>query len=231
MKRKFLWLTIYLLSIVFLLEAGCKKENDNYKFNDYTITDIDGNEYHTVTIGQQVWMVENLKTTRYNDGTSIPLVTIDSLWDNLTTSGYCWYGNDSVTSKSTYGGLYNWFAVNTNKLCPNGWHVPTDLEWTTLISYLGGDDKAGGKLKETDVMHWLYPNAGANNSSGFTALPGGMRIGNGRFNVIGMGGYWWSSTEVDSFDAWYIVISNQLGSVSRSNYFKQCGFSVRCIKD
>ena len=117
-----------------------------------TVTDIDGNVYHTVTIGTQTWMVENLKTTKYNDGTAIPLVTDSTAWLNLTTPGYCWYNNDAATYKNTYGALYNWFTVNTSKLAPSGWHVPTDAEWTTLITYLGGETVAGGQMKSTGTI-------------------------------------------------------------------------------
>ena len=118
--------------------------------NSNTVTDIDGNAYHTVAIGTQVWMVENLKTTRYNDGTAIPLVTDSAVWGNLTsTPGYCWYNNDMSMYKNLYGALYNWYAVSTEKLAPEGWHVPTNSEWGVLINYLGGDTSAGGAMKET----------------------------------------------------------------------------------
>ena len=112
------------------------------------INDIDGNAYNKVTIGRQTWLVENLRTTKYNDGTLIPLVQDNTAWSNLITPGYCWFDNDEVANKNPYGALYNWYAVNTGKLCPSGWHVPTDTEWTTLIDNLGGLDVAGGKLKE-----------------------------------------------------------------------------------
>ena len=138
------------------------------------VTDIDGNVYQTVTIGTQVWMVENLKTTRYIDGTAIPLDTNSSTWGGLTTPGYCWY-NDSAIYGNTYGALYNWYAVNTGKLAPAGWHVPTDSEWTVLTTYLGGETVAGGKLKDTGTTYWQSPNTGATNASGFLALPGGFR--------------------------------------------------------
>ena len=155
-----------------LLISSCSNNNIvNPAPTPLTATDIDGNVYHTVTIGTQIWMVENLKTTRYNDGSPIPFVTDSSSWSNLTTPGYCWYNNDT-TNKNTYGALYNWFAVNTGKLAPTGWHVPTDDEWTTLTTYLGGESIAGGKLKETGTTHWRTPNAGATNEIGFTASSG-----------------------------------------------------------
>ena len=139
-----------------------------------TVTDVDGNVYNTVTIGTQCWLQENLKTTKYKDGTSIPLVTDNSAWGSLSTPGYCWYNNDD-TYKNTYGALYNYYTVLTNNLCPSGWHVATEREWSTLVTYLGGASIAGGKLKESGTTHWVTPNTGANNETGFIALPGGRR--------------------------------------------------------
>lgn len=197
-----------------------------------TVTDIDGNIYHTVTIGTQVWMVENLKTTKYNDGTSIPNVTTDNtVWTNLLTPGYCWYNNDETTYKSTYGALYNWYTVNTGKLAPLGWHVPTDTEWTTLTTYLGGGSIAGGKLKETGTSHWSSPNTGATNETGFTAIPVGGRGNYGAFGSIGYDGNWWSSAEGSAGNAWSWYLVYNLSNVARFNYLKSCGFSVRCVRD
>ena len=171
-----------------------------------TVTDIDGNVYHTVTIGTQVWMVENLKTTKYNDGTAIPLVTDVTSWSNLTTPGYCWYNNDATAYKTTYGALYNWFTVNTGKLAPTGWHVPTDGEWTTLTSYLGGENVAGGKMKSTGTIEdgtglWHDPNIGATNESGFSGVPACGRNCDGRFANIGKDGIWWNASEYGTTDA------------------------------
>ena len=155
------------------------------------VTDYDGNHYSSVLIGSQIWMAENLKTIKYNDGTAIPLVTDATEWSNLTTHGYCWYNNDEATYGDTYGALYNWYTVETGNLCPTGWHVPTDAEWTELIDYLGGESVAGGKLKETGTTHWNSPNPGATNETGFTTLPGGYRADfNGSSGDIGNGGYW-----------------------------------------
>ena len=126
------------------VNAGGESGLSNIVTATPNVVDIDGNVYHTVTIGTQVWMVENLKTTRYNDGTAIPLVTDGTAWAALTTPGYCWYNNDSATYKNTYGALYNWYAVNTGKLAPTGWHVPTDSEWTVLTTYLGGESLQAG---------------------------------------------------------------------------------------
>jgi len=197
-----------------------------------TVTDIDGNVYNTVTIGTQVWMAENLKTTKYNDNTSIPLVTDNTAWAALTTSGYCWYNNDAATYKATYGALYNWHTVNTGKLCPTGWHVPTDAEWTTLTTYLGGEGVAGGKLKETGTAHWISPNTGATNETGFTALPGGFRDYNGPCYYIGSYGLWWSSTEYSTTSsAWRRTMHYDNTSVLRDYFDKRLGFSVRCVRD
>lgn len=196
-----------------------------------TVTDIDGNVYNTVTIGTQIWMVENLKVTKYNNGTAIPLITDGAAWTSLTTPGYCWYNNDYTTYGSVYGALYNWHTVNTGNLCPIGWHVPTDAEWTTLTDYLGGLSIAGGKLKETGTSHWAIPNTGATNESGFTALPGGWRGYDGSFHDITYTGYWWSSTQNGS-SAWERELYQGNATVSRNgSNSKFVGFSVRCKKD
>ena len=142
-----------------------------------TVTDRDGNSYNTVTIGSQTWMTENLRVTRLNDNTPIQLVTSNSSWASMTTPAYCWYNNDEAANKNIYGGLYNWYAVNTGKLCPSGWHVPSHQEFTVLRDYLGGATAAGGKLKEVGLTHWKSPNTGATDSSGFTAVPSGTRTG------------------------------------------------------
>ncbi|MCX6254507.1 MAG: fibrobacter succinogenes major paralogous domain-containing protein [Bacteroidia bacterium] len=200
-----------------------------------TITDADGNIYNTITIGTQTWMKENLKTTRYINGTAIPLVTARFEWYYLTTPGYCWYDNNA-TNKATNGALYNWYAVDAgsngnNNACPTGWHVPTDAEWATLITFLGGDSIAAGKLKETGMIHWQSPNTGATNETGFTALPGGGRDFDGAFYDIGSNGHWWSSTEFVTGGAWSWYMSYDGSGGYRQGRFEQDGFSVRCIKD
>jgi uncharacterized protein (TIGR02145 family) len=208
---------------------SCKKEGDN------VISDFEGNVYTSVNIGKQVWMVENLKATKYNDGTSIPLVTDDGALEEFSTPYYCWYNND-ITNEGTYGALYNWFAVDAagnggKNVCPKGWHVPTDADWTTLTNYLGGEDVAGGKLKESGTIYWLSPNTDATNEKDFTALPGGYRYSDGDYYGIGYNGYWWSSTEYSaeyaSFRGMYYYGSN----VYRDNFDKRYGFSVRCLQD
>jgi uncharacterized protein (TIGR02145 family) len=196
-----------------------------------TVTDIDGNVYLTVTIGTQVWMAENLKTTKLIDGSAIPLVTDTTVWSNLITPGYCWYNNDSNTYAQTYGALYNWYTVETGNLCPTGWHVPTDADWTTLIDYLGGGAFAGGKLKETGTNHWESPNTGATNESGFSALPGGYRNGIGGFYMIGVRGAWWHNNEIDASTAWTLGIHYSDSNVDGLNANKRHGHSVRCMKD
>ncbi|HOG37272.1 MAG TPA: FISUMP domain-containing protein, partial [Paludibacteraceae bacterium] len=195
-----------------------------------SMTDIDGNTYKTVTIGTQTWMAENLKVTKYNNGTNIPNVTDATAWSSLTTGAYCNYNNDR-SNVATYGRLYNWYAVNTGKLAPTGWHVPTDAEWATLTTYLGGGSVAGGKLKETGTTHWASPNTGATNETGFTALPGGNRDYHGAFYGIGYYGSWWSASERGTYTAWYRNMLYFDSNVGRSNYDKEVGFSVRCVRD
>jgi uncharacterized protein (TIGR02145 family) len=222
-----------IMMIFLLLVCSCKKKNDSNNptptQTPETVTDIDGNLYHTVTICSQLWMVENLKTTRYNDGSLIPLVTDSAEWVNSRTPRYCWYNNDTAY-KSTYGALYNWYAVNTGKLAPTDWHIPTYEEWTVLITCLGGDSVAGGKLKETGTSHWHSPNLGATNQTGFTAVPGGYREGGlGSFGFIGFFGCWWNSTELRPMDAWSRYMWNNDSSAIRCYYDELDGFSVRCI--
>jgi uncharacterized protein (TIGR02145 family)/uncharacterized repeat protein (TIGR02543 family) len=194
----------------------------------WEIRDADGNVYTEVTIGTQVWMVENLKTTKYNDGTGIPLMSPDSIF---WTPGYCWY-NDSISYKTPYGALYNGYAVTSGKLAPSGWHVATNNEWAILISYLGNDSTAGGPLKETGTSHWNTPNTGATNTSGFTALGGGYRIYYAIFESFGVWGYFWTSTQYDPVNQTnaYYVENNSTHIypwVEKNN----SGLSVRCIRD
>jgi len=200
-------------------------------FNFIACTDADGNNYSVVQIGTQVWMVENLRVTHYNDNTTIPLVPNDTVWSNLTTPGYCWYNNDYATYGSVYGALYNWYTVNTGKLCPTGWHVPSDEEWTALADYLGGQSVAGGKLKETCTTLWHSPNNGATNESGFTALPGGFRSYDGSFYPLGFYGYFWSNTAGCSSGGWYRLLRYYSAEVFRYLYEEEVGCSVRCLKD
>jgi len=222
--------------------------------NSTTVTDYDGNVYNTVTIGTQVWMKENLRTTKYANGTAIPLINTVSTWSTLTASSkaYCWY-NDDISNKATYGALYTWAAamngaasviVNPSGIqgvCPTGWHLPSDAEWNTLIGYIDSTFNpliqgtqsylAGGKMKSTGTQYWQSPNANATNESGFSGLPGGYRGSAGTFLNIGTGGYWWSSTEFTMGNSWNRILYYINGSVGRYGYDKRSGFSVRCIRD
>ena len=196
------------------------------------ITDIDGNVYKTVSIGNQTWMAENLKTTHYQNGDPIPCITDTAAWKALTTGAWCDYEN-SADNGTKYGHLYNWYTVSDSRnIAPKGWHVPTDDEWTTLTTYLGGDSIAGGKLKEAGTLNWKSPNTGATNETGFSALPGGVRAGiNGKFFDVGFKDNWWSSTENKGV-AWNRYLNKNSSNMNRTNNRgKNCGFSVRCIKD
>ncbi len=221
---------IYLVAFLFVL-SGCKKE-PNSDLAQQTITDVDGNTYSSVKIGIQTWMKENLKTTKYNDGTVIPLVTDNNTWKNLKTPAYCWYKNDAGTYKNVCGALYNWYVTNTGKLCPSGWHVPTAAEWTTLATYLGGDAIAGGKLKESGLLHWVSPNKGASNEFGFSSVPGGVKVTDSRLFVgEGEAGLYWSSTEMNATFALYRQFEFDTSEMLQINEYKITGQSVRCVKD
>jgi uncharacterized protein (TIGR02145 family) len=204
-------------------------------FDFMDCTDADDNHYSVVTIGAQTWMAENLATTRYNDSTAIPLVTDSAAWSLLITPAYCWFDNDSAAHKSIYGALYNWFAMDTahngdKNVCPTGWHVPSDDEWTTLTTNIGGSS-AGGKLKETDTAHWNSPNRGATNETGFTAIAAGWRAQFGGFLHFHMYGVWWSTTNYNSGNALYREIYYDKSSIYKYDWYKRSGFSVRCLKD
>jgi len=193
-----------------------------------SLTDIDGNVYKTIIIGTQTWMAENLKTTKYNDGTIISKVLVNT-WDAFKTGAYCWLNDDAITYKDTYGALYNWYAVNNGKLAPKGWHVPIASEWSTLISYLGGVNVAGDKMKETGTTHWLSPNINATNSSGFSGVPGGYLYES--FYSTGYYAAWWSSSQDNVYDAWRFTLSFNKSSVNIDIGPKKIGNSVRCIKN
>ena len=212
-----------------------------------TVTDIDGNTYNTVQIGDQCWMQENLKTTSYNNGTSIPNITDNIDWLSLTTGAYVWYNND-ISWKGSYGALYNWYAtVDTKGLCPTGWHIPTDDEWTILTDYIGGIDfPHGNELKSCRQIN--SPDSGECNTTehprweenfnygtdnyGFSGLPGGIRnIGAGNFSDIGETGFWWSSTENTSYYGWIRALDYSIGFVVLGGNGKAYGNSVRCLRD
>lgn len=207
-----------------------------------SMTDINGNAYRTVVIGKYEWMADNLKTTTYSDGTKIPNVTDSILWTGLTIGAYCWYNNNE-NNANTYGALYNWHAVGTGRLCPNGWRVPSDEEWKYLEGaadsrYGSGDpiwDKfagrgfdAGQRLKTKSG--WSFGGSGTDDF-GFSALPGGERCSYGRFFIMGKSGFWWSRTENDSTSAWYRNIIYGVEDVNRLIHPKWMGFSVRCLRE
>ena len=226
MKKKILIFILILVAIA-LFSTSCRKD----KKPPDPVADIDGNTYKTIEIGNQFWMAENLKTTRFNDGTDIPLTKDASAWAGLTTSGYCWYNNDETLFKDTYGAIYNGFTIATGKLCPAGWHVPDIEEWKTLREFLGDSARAGGKLKEFGTAHWLSPNKGADNSSGFTALPAGIRYFEGTFaSILSYTGIW-SDTGVSNDEEWYVSLYYAENTFIIDHRSKKHGFSVRCLKD
>jgi uncharacterized protein (TIGR02145 family) len=189
----------------------------------------------TVTICNQVWMTKNLDVTTYRNGDVIPQVTDPTQWENLTTGAWCYYNNDAANGP-IYGKLYNWYAVNDHRgLAPNGYHIPSNDEWTTLIDCLGGELIAGGKMKEEGLTHWLSPNECATNISGFNGLPGGVRVvNNGSFSGftgIGNGGEWWSTTKSITENSWLLYLNCNWCNLSRSTTALNYGLSVRCLKD
>jgi len=197
-----------------------------------TVTDIDGNVYRTLKIGGQIWMAENLRVTHYRDGTPIPYVQAEDQWSQLTKGAYCLDQNDPAAYKETYGALYNFYTVSdTRSLSPEGWHVPTAEEWGELIEFLGGEDRAGGTMKDVGSNLWKIPTHAASNESGFSALPAG---GRGRLGDVGEIGYyatWWSSTADDPLYAWHWGLYPDKNSIRYNPGHKASGFSVRCIKD
>jgi uncharacterized protein (TIGR02145 family) len=213
-------------SVLFLVLSGFFYSN----LLSQTVTDYDGNIYTTVIIGNQQWLVENLKVTHFRNGDPVLLVANDSTWLNLTTAAYCWFDNDT-NHKATYGALYNWFTtIDDRNIAPPGCHVPTKADWEELIEYLGGVERAGGKMKETGTIHWFTPNIGATNSSGFTGLPGGNRVLAG-FRNMELVGSWWSCT----YDSVGIAYARGLYYNDSIAYYADgpCayGFSIRCLKD
>jgi uncharacterized protein (TIGR02145 family) len=249
MKTHFIFKLI-LPTILIGLFYSCNNKDDlrnDSLINDSTLIDIEGNTYKVLTIGSQTWMVENLKTTTYNDGTPIPNITNDSDWYNMTSGAYCNYNNDFIYVY-TYGRLYNWFSVNTCKLCPTGWHVPTDTEWTELSDYLidngygfnGDGDDIAKSLASTSLWDTLSEEAfigcicydlSINNSSGFNAFPCGFRDNIGPFALSGVLANWWSSTEYSPEKAYDRHLYHYWDKMLRGERNKARGLSVRCIKD
>ena len=210
-----------------------------------SMTDQEGNVYKTIVIGTQEWMAENLNTSIYRNGDAIPTNLDNAAWQNTTSGAWAYYNNDA-SNACPYGKLYNWYTcVDARQLCPTGWHVPTDAEWSTMINFLdpsadGGNNFpniAGGMMKTTGTIDdgtglWYSPNADATNSSGFSGAPGGGRSDGGEYGYIGLNGNWWSSSEVDTFNAWYRFLNYDSGNAgSYYGFSKQSGFSVRCLRD
>jgi len=219
-------------------------DNQNDARPTGTVTDIDGNVYQTVIIGSQEWMAENLKVTHYQNGEAIPNVTDITSWASLNTGAYCEYGND-INNVAIYGRLYNWYAASDGRnIAPEGWHVPTDADWKKLEMYLGmsqseadagswrGTDE-GGKLKEAGEDHWTSPNTGANNESGYTALPGGDREAAPPidFHNLHNDASYWCSDEYNTDRAWFRMLDYDYSKILRDYYNKTVGFSVRCVKN
>lgn len=195
-----------------------------------SVTDIDGNVYTVIRIGTQLWTVENLRTTRYKDGTSIANGLDDAAWASNTAGAYAIYG-DIAANNTTYGKLYNWYAASSGKLAPDGWHVPTRAEWEILIEYLGGSTNAGGKMKSTSAL-WQAPNLGADNSSGFTALPNGYKAYlSGDYELIGEAAYFWASTAANASQGRYVRLDDELAGIAGNGANNTFGYAVRCVKD
>lgn len=242
----FIIICLVALTIIFIKPGGARHRSDKKnKLTEVQVKDADGNIYNTVTIGTQTWMTENLKTTKYNDGAEITLVTDSAGWAVLTTPAYCWYNNDENNNKNTFGALYNWYAVETNKLCPAGWHVPANEDWTTLEDYLTnngyGYEGSGNDIAKSiaAASGWLANdtagNVGndqaSNNKSGFAASQGGYRFSYGTFLYNGSYGKWWSSSESSETSAFIRFIFSGSSIVNSYANQKRNGFSVRCLKD
>jgi uncharacterized protein (TIGR02145 family) len=212
--------------------TNCGKFGEWQGYNGYSWVNLSGSPT-SVKICDQVWMDKNLDVDRYRNGDPIPKVTDNNAWFNLTTGAYCYFNNDSATYAATYGKLYNWYAVNDPRgLAPAGWHIPSDEEWATIETCLGGASVAGGAMKDTGTMHWQSPNAGATNSSNFTGLPGGYRNYDGLFNNVGLYGYWWSTTPYSVQGAnnrQLIYYEDDI--ITNNNESKKIGLSVRCLRD
>ena len=213
--------------ILVAISAGCNKMSES----SGTVADVEGNIYNTVRIGTQVWMAENLRTTLLSDGTSLDAVQDAGDWSEVSSPAYCWYDNDEAANRQVYGALYNYYSVSTGKLCPEGWHVPTLDEWQILGDELADTLSAGGQLKETGTGHWNSPNTGATNSSGFTALPAGLRYFEGTYNSLGYFASFWSFTEEDINRGWYSSLYYADSRLGMNTTFKRNGFSVRCLRN
>ncbi|MCL2132023.1 MAG: hypothetical protein FWH36_06185 [Lentimicrobiaceae bacterium] len=228
--KKITFLSIMLVLMVAFV--GCNPDPvdpPNPPEPDTLIRDGDGNIYTEITIGEQTWLKENLKTTKYNDGTPLVNAVENAAWASNTSGAYCWY-NNSESNKNTYGALYNFQATIGGKICPKGWHVSFNREWDDLIYGLGGAANAGGALKEEGVAHWEV-GAGATNESGFTALPNGQRLSDGTFEKLRSTAVFWSQDAISPLEATFYYLQADLNSVIRESTKKECGFAIRCVKD
>lgn len=213
------------------ISTKCQNSFDDIYVNfGSKVKDIDNNEYKIIQIGSQIWMVDNLRVTHFQNGESIQLVTDDNVWKSLSSSGYCNF-NNTDKDLNLYGRLYNFYTVTDDRnLCPVGWHIASDNEWNTLFNYLGGKEIAGGKMKESGTIHWASPNTGATNESGFNILPSGYRDYSGFFISKGYATGFWSATERNSVEANVKYFYFSGSDVYLSEFKKGTGFSVRCIK-
>lgn len=219
------------LALVLACSSDETKNNPNTEVVSRPTVPIIRGEVPIITIGSQIWMTRNLNVSRYRNGDPIPQVTNATQWANLTTGAWCYYNNDPANG-AIYGKLYNWYAINDPRgLASAGYHVPTDAEWTTLTTFLGGQNIAGGKMKSTGTSLWLSPNTNATNSSGFTGFPGGFRRDSGLFLFIGSSAVFWSQSDFIAPTAWSRFLSYNNDTADGLNFNKTFGFSVRCLKD
>ena len=241
LRRFFLFTAI----VFFSAATGCKKiPPPSSPYNGHTtavfnpdkiygtVTDVDGNVYRTIVIGNQTWMAENLRVTHYRNGDEISHVPDSAKWSRLVTEAYCTYNNTTdIDTIATFGLLYNWYVVNDpRRVAPQGWRVPTITDWNILIAQLGGDQIAGYRMKEAGRFHWGSPPS-ANNSSGFTALPGGWRFFNGKYDGEVYYGEWWAAEEGNSVSAAKLSLFSWGYKVRKGFFYKSSGYSIRCVKE
>jgi len=220
----------YFKALMFLFSTFSIYASDS--LNTSQVVDIEGNEYSTVIIGNQIWMRENLRTSTFRNGDTILHVDDNGTWSKLKTGAWCHLYNQN-TQCDIYGKLYNYYAVEDSRgLCPLGWRIPTENDFNILTQYLGGEQIAGGKLKDVGTTCWQTPNLGATNESGFSALPGGQRSNKGIFGNLGNAGSWWTITKNNTISAWSISLFSFTGGNAVYKYFNEfnVGLSVRCIK-
>lgn len=243
--KKYLVLTI--VTLLFAGQSELKAQVNKYlnpNLSYGSVIDIDGNKYATIQIGNQTWMAENLNTTKYNDGTSISLVADNAEWSNLTSGAYSEHKHSSE-SEVDYGKLYNWYAVNTGKLCPKGWHIPTNEDWNQLdaefklsgihLKSTGNNTDRTGLWQSTDSTEicniYTKESPEGNNESGFSGLPGGCRTNSGGYSKQGYRGYWWSSTTSIGIFSWAYILAYEDCNLKKYNHYQKDGLSCRCVKD